>query len=157
VWLDRTAHTALLDALGGFAESEAIHRAALPRFPRRLGADHYEVTVTLCNLGCVCAEQGKVAEAVRRLRRTLVLKERRFGLHHVEVAITRNKLANVVAQSRRANEAQTLLVRALAIVTRRMGRDHPSTRVCRANLQPSCRVGCSPGLRGFLDLVAHQP
>ena len=38
-----------------------MYRTALPRFRRHFGPRHYEVAVTLNNLGCACTAQGKYA------------------------------------------------------------------------------------------------
>jgi tetratricopeptide (TPR) repeat protein len=133
-WLDRTAHAALLADLGRTAEAAAIYRAALPRFRRRFGAGHYEVAVTLNNLGCACADLGRPAEAARHLRAALRLKRAEFGDGHVEVALTENNLATVLGQAGRRAEARALLERAARTLALRLGARHPSARACRENL-----------------------
>jgi tetratricopeptide (TPR) repeat protein len=137
VWMDRTAHAALLDGLGRYAESEPVYRSALTIFRRRLGSGHYEVAVTLNNLGCLSAERGDARGAVRLLQKSLALKERLFGSSHVEVAFTAHNLASTLAELGRASEARPLFQRATRILRRRLGTDHPTTRACAA----------TPGLR----------
>lgn len=134
VWLDRTAHAALLEGLGRYTESAKIYRRALPVFRRRFGTKHYEVAITLNNLGCVCAEQGRGAEAARFLRQALGLKEAEFGRQHLEVAVTLNNLATVLLDLDQRVAARALLRRAVRILELRLGRRHPNTRACQHNL-----------------------
>jgi tetratricopeptide (TPR) repeat protein len=106
VWQDRAAHAALLDGLGRYAESEPVYREALAIFRRRLGVGHYDVAVTLNNLGCVRANRGDPRGAVRLLKRALVLKEQLFGARHVESTITRRNLSRAVVELGRVGEAK---------------------------------------------------
>lgn len=96
-WLDRAAHAALLDGLGRHAEAARVYRAVLPVYRRHYGSRHYEVAVTLNNLGCSCARMGRRAEAIRHLRRSLALKARLFGTRSPETRLTRRNLARVLA------------------------------------------------------------
>jgi tetratricopeptide (TPR) repeat protein len=96
-WLDRAAHASLLDGLGRHAEAARVYRAVLPVFRRHFGPGHYEVAVTLNNLGCSCARQGQWLEAIRHLRLAARLKLRLFGRASLEVALTRRNLARVLA------------------------------------------------------------
>jgi tetratricopeptide (TPR) repeat protein len=133
-WLDRTAHAALLDGLGQFDRSEGVYRAALPILRRHFGPRHYEIALTLNNLGCACAAQAKHTEALGYLRQSLVLKQRLYGPRHVEAAIARNNLALSLADAGEVTEARRLLRVALRAFIRLLGPRHPTTRACRRTL-----------------------
>jgi tetratricopeptide (TPR) repeat protein len=96
-WLDRAAHAALLDGLGRHAEAAKVYRAVLPVYRAHYGPRHYEVAVTLNNLGCSCARLGQRAEAIRQLRRSVQLKTRLLGANSPETRLTRRNLALVLA------------------------------------------------------------
>jgi tetratricopeptide (TPR) repeat protein len=95
-WLDRAAHAALLDGLGRHAEAAKVYRAVLPVYRRHFGPRHYEIAVTLNNLGCSCARMGNTGEAIRHLRRSAELKARLFGPRSPEARLTRRNLAKVL-------------------------------------------------------------
>ena len=61
---------------------------ALAIFQATLGADHYEVGVTLGSLGAIDARLGHLEQAETRLRRALATKERSLGSDHPELVPT---------------------------------------------------------------------
>jgi tetratricopeptide (TPR) repeat protein len=134
VWLDRTAHAALLDGLGRYAESEPVYRRALTIFRRRLGKDHYEVAVTLNNLGCQRAKRGDAATAAKLLRESLILKRRLLGPRHADVAMTQHNLARVLAELGQVRQARRMSGQAVATLRKTLGPDHPTTRRCAAGI-----------------------
>ena len=58
------------------------------------GEDHFEVAITLMNLGNAYGDLGDAAKQRELLERALKIKEAYFGKDHKEVAITLTNLGN---------------------------------------------------------------
>ena len=80
--VDRAALAAILEARGRNREALETLRAALTTLEAVLGADHYEVGLTLRNLGAMHMSAGRYAEADATLTRAAVILERVLGPSH---------------------------------------------------------------------------
>jgi tetratricopeptide (TPR) repeat protein len=131
VWLDRTAHAALLDGLGRQRESIPVYRTALRIFRRAFGPTGYDVAVTLNNLGCAEAELGRFDVAAGHLRDALRIKRALMGTAQAETGLTLYNLATVEEDAGRLASARRLKRQAGIILRRRLGSRHPVTVACR--------------------------
>ena len=130
VWLDRTAHAALLDGLGRQRESIPVYRSALGVFRRAFGPIDYDTAVTLNNLGCAEAELTRFSAAGEHLREALRIKRALLGTDHAETGLALYNLATVEEQAGRPASARKLKRQARTILRRRLGNRHPVTRAC---------------------------
>lgn len=86
---DRAAHAAIFEARGRHAEAREALGQALAMFTDVLGADHYEVGVTLERLAGVVAAVGAQDEAGALYARALPIYERTLGRFHPRTAACR--------------------------------------------------------------------
>jgi tetratricopeptide (TPR) repeat protein len=107
---------------------QALDSCRTARPPRR-----YEIAVHLHNLADIEQSAGRLADAERRYRQTLAMKEELLGPDHPEVGLVANNLGTLLHQQQRV-EAGDCYRRALAIVERAYPPDHPFTARIRANI-----------------------
>ena len=96
---DRAALAAILEARGRSREAVETLQDALTTLEAVLGADHYEVGLTLSDLGTMQMSQGCFAAADDTLTRAAVILERVLGASHPAAAACRARREQ--ARSRR--------------------------------------------------------
>jgi tetratricopeptide (TPR) repeat protein len=132
--LDRSAHAAILDALGRHDEAESAIRGLLPDLEAALGADHPEVAVALNNLAAIVQRRGDLAEAEALYRRVIAIKEGRLGGDSPALAVSLNNLGTVLRGLGRREEAAVQFQRALRLLEGEVAPDHPNLLAIRRNL-----------------------
>ena len=96
---DRAALAAILNARGRSREALATLQEVLTTLEAVLGADHYEVGLTLSDLGAMHMSAGRYAEADATLTRAAVILERVLGPSHPAAVACRARRGH--ARSRR--------------------------------------------------------
>ena len=96
---DRAALAAILDARGRDREALETLREVLSTREAVLGADHYEVGLTLSARGAMHMSAGRFAEADATLTRAAAILERVLGASHPAAAACRARREQ--ARSRR--------------------------------------------------------
>jgi tetratricopeptide (TPR) repeat protein len=118
-WFDARSRLAVLLAhLARFPEAETHARAASV-----LAANPKEEAAALGNLGELCQETNRRAEAEPLMRQALALVERGGG-SPLEISLRLNSLAQLLKELNRMNEAEPLLRRALKCGQEEYGADH---------------------------------
>lgn len=79
---DRAALAAILEARGRNREASETLQEVLTTLEAVLGADHYEVGLTLSDLGAMHMSAGRYVEADATLTRAAVILERVLGASH---------------------------------------------------------------------------
>jgi tetratricopeptide (TPR) repeat protein len=87
--VDRAALAAILEARGRNREALETLREVLTTLESLLGADHYEVGLTLSDLGAMHMSAGRFAEADDTLTRAALILERVLGASHPTAAACR--------------------------------------------------------------------
>jgi tetratricopeptide (TPR) repeat protein len=98
---DRAALAAILDARGRNREARETLRDVLSKLEAVLGPDHYEVGLTLSELGDMHMSAGHFSEADTALTRAAAIFERVLGTSHPAAVACR--LRREQARSRRNN------------------------------------------------------
>ena len=132
---DAAAYAAILDGLGRYDESEAIHRRALAVFEESFGPIHCEVAATLHNLAAVLVARGNYGEAEGYYRRALSIKERLLRADSPDVALTRSSLGSLLNVLGRYSESVPLLKNAIDILETRLTPADPQLALARENLR----------------------
>jgi Tfp pilus assembly protein PilF len=101
----------------------------LPRLERDLGAQHYEVSVALTNLGALEAGQHQWEQARDHLSRAAEIKRATFGPDSPELVRTLANLAFVVEQAGDVAQARHLAGEAARIAQATLPLPHPLRRV----------------------------
>ena len=114
-------------------EARSLSLRALAIFRRELGPEHYEVAISLNNLGAVAQAQGDASEAERLYRLALGTKERLLGRGHPDIAMTLNNLALLYKSQGRLDEARALYEQSLAIFEAAFAPNHPKVLTSVAN------------------------
>jgi tetratricopeptide (TPR) repeat protein len=136
---DQAALAAILVDLHRYGEAETLLAGALATYQSWYGPWHYEVGVTLHNLGCLRYRQGQAGAAAETLRRAYDVKRAVLGARHPDLAITlyaQARCSRVLGDSRRA---VTLLRKACDLLGAVVAPDQPTLAACRrqlAELQP---------------------
>lgn len=86
---DRAALAAILDARGRHREAREILRDVLSTLESVLGPDHYEVGLTLSELGELQMSAGHFSDADTALTRATAILERVLGTSHPATAACR--------------------------------------------------------------------
>lgn len=131
---DRAAFAAILIDLVRYDEADALLADALAAYESWYGPRHYEVGVTLHNLGCLRYRRGQLDAAAETLRRAYEVKRAVLGRRHPDLAITlyaQARCARVLDDRRRA---VTLLRKACALLEPVVSPDQPTLVACRQQL-----------------------
>lgn len=97
--VDRAALAAILEARGRNREAVETLQEVLRTLEAVLGADHYEVGLTLSDLGAMQMSAGRFAEGEAALTRATEILERVLGTSHPAAAVCRARREQ--ARSRR--------------------------------------------------------
>ena len=131
----------LMNQLGLFLKTKALHREAEPLMRRALaideasfGADHPEVATDLNNLASLLQDTNRLGEAEPLMRRALAIDEASLGPGHPDIAIGLNNLAGLLQATNRLEEAEPLIGRVAEIFEKALGRDHPNVATALNNL-----------------------
>lgn len=132
--LDRTAHAAILDALGRTDEAEAILRPAIGRLEEALGPDHHELAAAVNNLAAIVQRRGALDEAAAMHERAIAIKERALGPSSPAVAASLINLGVVRRRQGRLDDAKRCYRRAIALLEAAVEPEHPHLATARHNL-----------------------
>jgi tetratricopeptide (TPR) repeat protein len=88
---DRAALAALLEARGRHREARDTLRGVLSTLEQVLGPDHYEVGLTLSDLGELHMSAGRFGDADAVLTRATTIFERVLGASHPTTAASRHR------------------------------------------------------------------
>ncbi|MBI2686773.1 MAG: tetratricopeptide repeat protein [Acidobacteria bacterium] len=86
------------------------------------------------NLGSVCQDQRRFADANRHYRRSIAEWERAGDRHRMELARTLNNLASLLWDARKRAEAERVLIRSADIQIAAIGTSHPEAAQLFYNL-----------------------
>ena len=139
---DRAAFAAVLVDLHRYDEAETLLAAALATYESWYGPRHYEVGVTLHNLGCLRYRQGQADAAAETLRRAYEVKHAVLGPRHPDLAITLYAQARCTRALGDSQRAVALLRQACDLLGGVVPPDQPTLAACRrqlAVLQPGNR------------------
>jgi len=132
---DRAALAAILVDLNRLGEAEAILAEVLAEYVRLHGPVHFDVAVTLHNLGSLRFRDGRFDEAAQTLRRAFEMKRTILGSDHPDLAITLYNLARCAQHRGDVDEAVACFLRAMEILEPRVVPTHPTLVACRARLE----------------------
>ncbi|GIJ43821.1 hypothetical protein Val02_07070 [Virgisporangium aliadipatigenens] len=104
-----------------FDEARALFHEAMRACARAHPPRRYEIAVHLHNLAGIDHVEGRTADAERRYRQALAVKEELLGPDHPEIAAIAHNLARLL----RTPESAALVRRASAIVAERCPPTHP--------------------------------
>lgn len=121
-------------AQGKYAEMEPLCQHVLEIQEQILGAEHFEVALTLSDLAGACDLQGKYTEAEPLYKRALVIWEKTLGKEHPRVATTLSNLAKLYAVRGNYTQAEQFYLRSLAIQKKTLGPDHPELALTLKNM-----------------------
>ena len=131
---DRAALAAILDATGRHDEAAELLEGALTIFEQALGPDHYEVGVTLGNLGAIDARRGDLGQADSRPTPRAHDQTTVARPDHVELVPTLGTLGVVCRRAGKEAEARQCYERALRLLEGRVAADHPQVATLKANV-----------------------
>jgi tetratricopeptide (TPR) repeat protein len=114
-----------LDMLGRADARQAWERA-LALLERLTGPLTPRVALLLNNLGALCNEQGRYAEALAHLSRALSIKERVLGREHPDLGITIHNIGETLRLQGRPREALARYEQALALWKKKLRDGHPA-------------------------------
>lgn len=137
---DHPATAVTLDALAQayqvvdrIEEAEGLFRRAIAIKEAALGADHYDVGISYCNLAGLLRQQKRLDEAETLFNRDLDLTVRALGPEHPYVATSHNNLGALKRVQRQNDKALEHLSTCLTIREKALG-THSDTGIALANL-----------------------
>jgi tetratricopeptide (TPR) repeat protein len=136
---DRAAFAAILVDLHRYDEAETLLAAALATYESWYGPWHYEVAVTLHNLGCLRYRRGQAGAAADTPRRAYQVKRAVLGASHPDLAITlyaQARCARVLGDSHRA---AAMLRSACDLLSGVVPPDQPTLAACHRQLAAALR------------------
>ena len=139
---DRAALAAILVDLHRYDEAETLLADALTTYQSWYGPRHYEVGVTLHNLGCLRYRRGQADAAAGTLHRAYEVKRAVLGARHPDLAITLYAQARCTRVLGDSQRAVALLRQACDLLGGVVSPDQPTLVACRrqlAALQPGSR------------------
>ena len=125
-----------------YDEAETLLADALATYQSWYGPWHYEVGVTLHNLGCLRYRQGQPGAAAETLNRAYQVKRAVLGARHPDLAITLYAQARCTHVLGDPQRAAALLRKACHLLAAVVPPDQPTLAACRrqlAALQPPNR------------------
>jgi tetratricopeptide (TPR) repeat protein len=131
---DWAALAAILVDLGRLREADVMLHDVLRMYERAYGAVHYEIAVTLHNIGSLQFRQGRWLPAAETLRRALDMKARVLGDDHVDLGVTLHNLACCYLRLGRPDTATVQLRRAITVLESTVDPSHPMLTSCRGRL-----------------------
>ena len=161
-WLDRRAHSWMLDRVGGYLrdgktlykDSERMFRRALELDRADLDEDHRDTLVTMNNLAGTLWAQGDLASARALHEQVLSIQRRVLGEEHPDTLISMNNLAETLRAQGDLAGARALHEQVLSIQRRVLGEEHPDTLVSMNNLALTLRAqGDHAGARALHEQV----
>lgn len=124
----------LLIAEGDLTAAEDEARRLLAEAEALFGGEHGNLRSMLGTLGGILVEQGRHAEAVAYLERSVVLAERHDPPASVRRLNLQGNLANALAETGARDRARVLREDGFALAARELGASHPTTLVMHNNL-----------------------
>jgi len=125
-----------------YDDAETLLAGALATYQSWYGPWHYEVGVTLHNLGCLRYRRGQADAATETLRRAYEVKRAVLGPRHPDLAITLYAQARCTRVPSDSQHAAALLRKACDLLGGVVPPDQPTLAACRrqlAVLQPESR------------------
>ena len=114
----------LAERRDGWAEAEALYRAALAETRAAHGDAHPRTVDALRDVGSALAGHGRAAEGEALLRASLATARRLHGPRHAAVAYGLGALATAVAERGRLREAERLAAEAVLVYAAVWGERH---------------------------------
>jgi tetratricopeptide (TPR) repeat protein len=139
---DRAALAAVLVDLHRYHQAQTLLAGALATYQAWYGPWHYEVGVTLHNLGALAYRRGQAGAAADTLRRAYEVKRAVLGARHPDLAITLYAQARCSRELGDPQRAAALLRQACDLLGPVVPPDQPTLAACRrqlAELQPARR------------------
>jgi tetratricopeptide (TPR) repeat protein len=131
---DRAAFAAILIDLGRLAEADQVLRQILRIYEEVYGPVHYEVAVSLHNLGSLRFREGSWREAADLLRRALEVKVQVLARDNPDLAITLHNLACCELKLGKTDRARDHLLQAIKLLESTVAPSHPTLVSCRTKL-----------------------
>jgi tetratricopeptide (TPR) repeat protein len=114
--------------------SVGLYEHALKIKEMHYGKDHYEMAITLNNLGHAYGDLGDTEHCRDLLERALVIQEAHYGKEHYEVVPTLISLGNAYSDLGDTARQRNLLEHALAIKEAHYGQDHYQVAITLVSL-----------------------
>ena len=149
---DRAAFAAVLVDLHRYDEAETLLAGALATYQSWYGLWHYEVGVTLHNLGCLRYRQGQADAAAETLRRAYEVKRAILGARHPDLAITLYAQTRCTRALGGHQRAVALLRKACDLLAGVVPPDQPTLAACRRQL-----AALPPGSRPHTPATSPPP
>ncbi|WP_020392969.1 tetratricopeptide repeat protein [Kribbella catacumbae] len=131
---DRAALAAILVDLGQSVEARELLTDVLAVFEQTYGPEHYEVAVTLHNLGSLEHRSGDFEAATEALTRAVQIKRLALDRDHPDLAISLHNLACAQSALGLADQATESFREAITLLTGAVASDHPTLASCRDRL-----------------------
>src|SRR5262249_54726957 len=109
-----------------FKQAVRIYKSAILMCEKDLGPWAQVETVALDQLGVAYAQQGKYAESVEVLRKSMKIGEHNLGTSDARLAFTYAALAQSLLHTGKPNEARPLFERVLTVLSGYNGRVKPA-------------------------------
>ena len=106
---------------------------------KHFGEDHWQVAITLTNLGIAYGDLGDNTMKKDLLERALEMKEKHFGREHVEVAITLYNLALAHGALGDRGKKARILIKVLPIFERHFGMHHETCGMVKRALNDAAK------------------
>jgi tetratricopeptide (TPR) repeat protein len=119
---------------GNYQRSQSYYKQVQKLIGKAVPANDRLNAALLNGMATVALIQGDVSGALKKLERSLRIREAALGPEHLEVSETLNNLGVAQWRAHQNAKAESTLQRALAIVERQLGPDHPDVAVTLTNL-----------------------
>jgi Flp pilus assembly protein TadD len=141
-WLDRRAHSRMLDCVASYLregkalyrESERILRSALELNRADFGEEHPVTLATMNNLAATLRAQGNLSGARSLQEQALSISRRVLGDEHQATLAMMTNLAEILRSQGDLSGTSALQEQVLSIGRRVLGEEHPGTLVTMNNL-----------------------
>jgi tetratricopeptide (TPR) repeat protein len=152
---DRAAFAAILVDLHRYDQAETLLTDALATYESWYGTRHYEVGVTLHNLGALQYRRGQIDAAAQTLRRAYDVKRAVLGRRHPDLAITLYAQARCCRWPGDSQRAVALLRKARDLLNGVVPPDQPTLAACRRQLAVLQHRHAHPDLRRLWRRLRH--
>jgi len=100
----------------------------------KLGADHPDTLVSMCNLAAQYSEAGRQVDALNLGDEILRLMKHKLGASHPDTIAWTNNLSNRYSEAGRQEHAMELGAKVFRLRERKLGMENPDTLVAMSNL-----------------------
>src|SRR5215471_9470174 len=120
--------------MGNYERSQSYYKRVQKLIGKAIPANDRLNAAVLNGMATVALIQGDVSGALKKLEKSLRIREAALGPEHLDVSETLNNLGAAQWRSHQYAKAESTLRRALAIVETGLGPDHPDVAVTLINL-----------------------